>query len=533
VLGNDTDADANPLTATKVTDPAHGTVTLAANGSFTYTPAAGYSGPDSFAYQANDGAANSNVATVNITVTAPAATGPTTLSIGDISFNEGDSGPTAATFTVTRSGSTAGASTAKYKTSGGTATAGTDYTAVTTLGTVNFAVGQTSATVSVDVAGDTTPEANETFNLLLSAPSGATIADTTGLATILNDDAPAYLRVADVVVNEGNAGTTAATFTVSRSGNTANPATVSVKTGGGTATAGTDYTAVTATPLSFPAGETSASVTANVTGDTVDEANETITLTLSAAVGATISDTTGTATNVDDDGPIKAGPSTFLTVGDLSVREGNSDTTAANFIVSRSGLTTGESTVKYTISATTATAGTDYTSIPSGTLTFAAGQSSATVTVDVATDTVAEPDETFKLVLSTPTGAVTSDTTGVATIVNDDGPAYLSVGNVSVSEGNSGTTAATFTITRSGNTTGASTVKYKTSGGTATAGTDYTTVALTEVAFAPGETSATVTVDVTGDNVKEGNETFNLMLSMQTGATISDASGTATIVNDD
>lgn len=68
VLSNDTDADGNPLTAVKVTNPAHGTLTLNANGSFTYTPAAGYVGSDSFTYKANDGTADSNVATVSIAV---------------------------------------------------------------------------------------------------------------------------------------------------------------------------------------------------------------------------------------------------------------------------------------------------------------------------------------------------------------------------------------------------------------------------------------------------------------------------------
>jgi VCBS repeat-containing protein len=69
VLGNDTDADGDSLTAVKVTNPAHGAVTLDANGSFTYTPTAYYSGPDSFTYTVNDGTADSNTATVSIAVT--------------------------------------------------------------------------------------------------------------------------------------------------------------------------------------------------------------------------------------------------------------------------------------------------------------------------------------------------------------------------------------------------------------------------------------------------------------------------------
>jgi VCBS repeat-containing protein len=68
-LGNDTDPEGNPLTAVKVSDPAHGTVTLNATGSFTYTPAANYSGPDTFTYKVNDGSLDSNTATVSITIT--------------------------------------------------------------------------------------------------------------------------------------------------------------------------------------------------------------------------------------------------------------------------------------------------------------------------------------------------------------------------------------------------------------------------------------------------------------------------------
>jgi VCBS repeat-containing protein len=81
VLTNDTDADGNTLTANLVTGPAHGSLTLNANGSFTYTPSANYNGTDSFTYRANDGALNSNTATVSITINAvndaPVATNDT------------------------------------------------------------------------------------------------------------------------------------------------------------------------------------------------------------------------------------------------------------------------------------------------------------------------------------------------------------------------------------------------------------------------------------------------------------------------
>src|SRR5207247_2548157 len=70
VLGNDTDVDSPTITAVLVAGPTHGTLTLTADGGFTYTPAANYNGPDSFTYKANDGSLDSNVATVMITITA-------------------------------------------------------------------------------------------------------------------------------------------------------------------------------------------------------------------------------------------------------------------------------------------------------------------------------------------------------------------------------------------------------------------------------------------------------------------------------
>lgn len=551
VLANDSDPEAGALSARKVSptpppaggtscppyptrcavwgspsDPANGSLTLNSDGSFTYTPNAGFAGTDSFTYVTSDPRGSTDTATVTVSVTAG-----TYLSIGDVWVTEGNAGTANAAFTITRSGATGGVSTVKYKTTNGTATAGSDYTALP-LTTVTFAAGETTKAVSVVVSGDTAAEVNETFNVALSVPTGATISDTTGIGTIVNDDGRSLLSVGDVVVTEGSAGTTTVAFTITRSGNTSGSSTVSYKTTDVTATSGSDYTAIALTPVTFGPGETAKPVNVTVTGDVVDEVNETFTLNLSAPVQAVINDTAGTGTIVDDEGAVTPGPKTFFSVSDVSVTEGNTGTSSATFAVVRSGDTSGTSSVKYATANSTAVAPGDYTAKPLIVLSFAAGETSKPVSVTVIGDAVTEVDETFKLNLSVPVGGVMSDASSTATIVNDDFTT-LSVNDVRVTEGSAGTTLATFALTRSGSTAGATTVSYKTTNGTATSGTDYTAILLTPVTFAAGETVEIVSVTVTGDAVLEPNETFTVNLSVPVGGVISDTAGTATILNDD
>ena len=196
---------------------------------------------------------------------------------------EGNSGAHELVFTVTLSAAATGPVTVAYATSNGTASAGSDYTALS--GTLTFAAGETSKVVRVQVSGDTAVEANETLTLALSSPSGATIADGTAIGTITNDDtAPPLpaLSVADATVSEGNSGAKDLAFTVSLSAAATGPVTVAYVTNNGTATAGSDYTAASGT-LTFAAGETSKVVHVQVSGDTAVEGNETLTLTLAVA----------------------------------------------------------------------------------------------------------------------------------------------------------------------------------------------------------------------------------------------------------
>src|SRR5207248_5846022 len=88
VLANDSDVDGDALTAQLVSGPAHGSLALNGDGSFTYTPDAPYSGPDSFTYKANDGQLDSNVATVTLTVQA---TAPVVLDNGQPGYSDAGS----------------------------------------------------------------------------------------------------------------------------------------------------------------------------------------------------------------------------------------------------------------------------------------------------------------------------------------------------------------------------------------------------------------------------------------------------------
>ncbi|WP_426789037.1 putative Ig domain-containing protein [Xanthomonas campestris] len=179
-----------------------------------------------------------------------------------------------------------------------------------------------------------------------------------------------------------------------------------------------------------------------------------------------------------------------------------------------------------------ATAGVDYVASSLTGQTIPAGSSSATFTVLVNGDTLSEPNETFFVNVSNISGAGVSDAQGQGTIVNDDAQPTLSIDDVSVNEGNSGTTTATFTVTLSAASGQTVLVNYASADGTATAGSDYVARSGT-LTFAPGTTAQGVAITVNGDTAVEPNETFSVGLSGVSNASIARATGTGTIINDD
>jgi hypothetical protein len=146
-------------------------------------------------------------------------------------------------------------------------------------------------------------------------------------------------------------------------------------------------------------------------------------------------------------------------------------------------------------------------------------------------DTVDEQQETYFLDISNVQNATVSSSRGNGFIVDDDGPT-ISINDVSVTEGNSGTKAATFTLTLSGSSVEAIAVRVVTSQGTATASSDFTPINLV-VVFQPGIVSRTFDVDIIGDTNLESNETFSVNITEAFATTVTDGEGVGTILDDD
>ncbi|MBV8516018.1 MAG: right-handed parallel beta-helix repeat-containing protein [Acidobacteria bacterium] len=494
-------------TAQNITVPVTGDTTNETNETFTVTLSA---------------PTNATIGTATGTGTIDNDDAAPAVSVGDVTQAEGNSGSTSFVFPVTLSAASEQTVTVNYLTSDGSAVAGSDYTAAS--GTVTFAPGVTSQSISVAVVGDTTKEPSETFTVTLSAPSNAMLGTASATGTIVDDDSAPVLAIGNVSQAEGNSGTTTFSFPVTLSAPSGQTVTVSYATANGSAVAGSDYGATSGT-LTFAPGVTSQTVNVPVTGDLTNEADETFTVTLSSSTNAAIATATGTGTIVNDDAP------PLLSIDDASQPEGNSGSASMPFAVTLSTPSEQSITVNYTTSNGSAVAGSDYTAT-SGTLTFAPGATVQSINVPISGDTTAETNETFTVTLSAPSNAAIGDGNATGTIVNDDSGPVVSISGVSQAEGSGGTSAFTFNVTLSQASEETVTVNYLTSNGSAIAGSDYTAASGT-LTFAPGVTSQTVTVTVIGDTTSEPDEMFSVMLSAPVNASVGTASATGTIVDDD
>jgi hypothetical protein len=427
------------------------------------------------------------------------------FSIADVTVTEGGT----ATLTVSRTGATSGAATVNYGTSNGSAAAPGDYTAAS--GTLSFAAGETSKTISIATISDGANEGVETFGVALSSPSaGNGISYVNAVVAII--DVP-KISISGTSVVEGGA----ASLTVTRTGFASAAFNVSYSTVNGTAISPDDFTATTGT-LSFLSGETSKTISVPTANDTVYEGPEAFTVVLSGPTGGAVIDTgTGTVSLGDNDAP----PS--FAVSGASATEGSNIV----LTVTKSGSTQISHSVNYGTANGTAAAPGDY-GASSGTLTFLPGETSKTITISTVDDGTYETAETFSLNLSGATGGATISTpTGTGTINDNDTMPSLSIANASVTEGGQ----ATVSVTKSGLTDLNVSVAYATSNGTAGSG-DYS-AASGVLTFLPHEASKTFLVPTSANGKFNLAKTVNVTLSGATGATISTAGGVVTINDDD
>jgi hypothetical protein len=473
---------------------------------------------------------------------------------------EGNSELTALTFTVTRSVNLVGAATIDYlvsDNSGVSADAEDFLFGVFPSGTLTFLNGESSKTITINVAGDRTVEPDELFDLTLSNPSGnSRISTAIASGTIRNDDSAATalvsIAVADASKDEGDEGTTSFQFTIVRSANLDLATTMNFAVAGiGTDPAeATDFVGsiLQSGVINFAVGESSKTITVDVRADTEIEADESFQVVLSnVSAGSSLVTAAATGSIRNDDN--ETIPATLaIAAADAAKDEGNTGVSALTFTVTRSGNPTVEVTVNYSVTGTAtegASASDFVTALPSGTITFASGVTTQTITINVNGDTEVEPNESFLVTLDSPNGSAMI-TTGSATgvIRNDDmnvvNQSTLSIAatNATRNEGNTGqSTTFTFTVTRTGNTDGISTANYDVmgSGTNAANATDFGgTFPRGTVTFAPGVTSQEIAIIVSGDVDFENNDTFTVTLNNPSVNTIiGTGSATGTITNDD
>ncbi len=320
-------------------------------------------------------------------------------------------------------------------------------------------------------------------------------------------------------------------ITVTRTGGNVGALTVNYATSNGTAIGGADYTPASGT-FTFAAGETTKTFMVPIINDGVVEPNETVNLRLSGTLDKEFLGTPNTAIIeiFDSSKPLE------LSIQEtLNITEGDSGTTNALFTVTLSAATSRTVTVNYTTFGLEATAGADYQEV-SGTLTFNPGVRTQTISVPIIGDLLDENNEDFWVTLENPTNATLASTfsQSVGLILDNDLSPSFSIDDVSVNEGNSGQTLATFTLKLSAPSGRGVRAAIRTADGTATAGDDYKALEIPfRVDINAGQTTAQFTVVVNGDTVVEPNETFLVNITAATNANISDNQAIGTILNDD
>ena len=394
----------------------------------------------------------------------------------------------------------------------GGAIAGDDYTA--TSGTLTFAATETSKTITVPILNDDVYEnALEAFSVDLSNPTGATLPDPpSATVRIDSEDAVPTASMAPVTVDEG-AGTMTLTLRLSHPSSADIAYVTSVGNVTGTATEGDDYDDFLVGPgrtakITVPGGSLSHTFDITVVDDGVDEADETIVIVWRKSIGDEVTPSTFTFTGTIVPEPL---PALSFVPSEVTVDE---DAGPATLTVELDPASTGTVTVDYATRDSFAKAGEDYTAT-SGTLTFAASETSKTFTVPITDDDVYENNEAFFVDLSNPTGATLPDPPFAAVRI-DSGEAAptASMADVTVDEG-----AGTMTLTLRLSHPSDAEIVYFTiydediATGTATEGEDYDDFLLgsartARITVPAGDLSQTFDITLVDDGVDEPDETI-------------------------
>ena len=455
--------------------------------------------------------------TVTVTITDDEAAPTVSFSSNAVTVAE-DDGTVAVTLELTHP--SANALAIPVSTADETATAGSDYTALTDMD-ITIAAGMTTQTVSIDITDDNTDENDERFtvNIGSSLPAGVKAGSANGqkvTVTITDDDVPelTFTETTATVVE----GVSTVDVTVQLDRSPVADLIIPVVTRDVTATAGSDYTALSSTNVTFAAGTGTTAVTRTVTimitDDTVDEPDETFMVSfgdLTSLAGRVTAgtDNTATVTITDNDDPMVS-----LSLSSPTLAE-NGGTATLTVTLSSAPAANTNITIETAGSAVIGS-DKDYTLTPAS-VTFVAGTGSdpvtQTVTVAAVNDTADEVNET--IVLSVDADSITGVNAGTpvsvtATIIDDDIPAVNF--DASLETVNEGTTTLMVTVQLSTSPVVPLTIPVRTSDSTARAGLDYTALTTESVSFEAGTDTLTGTVSITiaDDDIDEPNETFTV-----------------------
>ncbi len=443
------------------------------------------------------------------------------------------------TLTVSRSGGSTGIVTVDFSTLDITALGGSDYTI--SSGTLVFADGEITKTITINIIDDLLLEGDEDFGVnLTNATGGASIGvNASHTVTILDNEIPipGTLSFAVSTTNVAeNVLSGTVTLEVVRTGGSNGIVTVDFATSDGTALAVSDYLSTTGT-LTFADGVLSQTLSVVIVDDAIVEASEDFTVTLSNATGgASIGNNINTVTILDDDVFVPTSSVSF-TLLSSNVDENVVGGTVI-IAVDRTGDTTTAVTVDYATSDGIALAGSDYTS-STGTLTFAAGITTQNIAVPIINDSITESTEDFSVTLTNPTGGASIGTsTHTVSIIDDD--LFTTLPSISFSVTSSSVvenvTSGTITLVVDliGSSTSIITVDYATSDGTALAGSDYTASSGT-LTFDIGVLTQNIVIPIINDSIIETLEDFNVSLSNPSAGAVLGVNTvhTVSIVDDD